>query len=68
MKGHNEGRAWRETIRAEATAMSNAASVVEGSNHASQASVATVRAWDPYEVWLKRVKQPRDRRTADQPR
>ncbi len=25
-------------------------------------SVAQAAAWDPYEVWLTRVKQPRDRR------
>lgn len=23
---------------------------------------AITQAWDPYDVWLKRVKQPRDRR------
>jgi hypothetical protein len=24
----------------------------------------TVAAWDPHDVWLKRVKQPRDRRSS----
>jgi hypothetical protein len=27
---------------------------------------AAAPSWDPYEVWLTRVKQPRDRRALDQ--
>jgi hypothetical protein len=68
MKGHQEGRGWRETMRAEATTVSNAGSAAESGGHGAGGPVAIVRAWDPYEVWLKRVKQPRDRRIADQAR
>ena len=68
MKGYREGLAWRDTIHAEAEAMSNSASAAQAGSHDSSTSVATVRAWDPYDVWLKRVKQPRDRRIAGRPR
>jgi len=64
MKGHHEGRGWRETLRVEATTMSNTGSSLDSGSNGSAATGATVRAWDPYEVWLKRVKQPRDQRIA----
>ena len=67
MKGHYEGRGWRETIRAEATAMSTTgSSAVESGSNGIPTTGATVQAqaWDPYDVWLKRVKQPRDRKLA----
>ena len=67
MKGHYEGRGWRETIRAEATAMSTTgSSAVESGSNGIPTTGARVQAqaWDPYDVWLKRVKQPRDRRGA----
>lgn len=30
-------------------------------------TVARTTGWDPYEVWLRLVKQPRDRRHTDTP-
>jgi hypothetical protein len=67
MKGNHEGRIWRETLRAEATAVS-AGSAIAGSGVGTARAVTTPRAWDPYEVWLNRVKLPRDRRAATQSR
>lgn len=29
------------------------------------AIVKSAAAWDPYEVWLRRIKEPRDRRSTD---
>jgi hypothetical protein len=67
MKGNLEGRIWRETLRAEATAVADVSGVA-GSVGGTARTVATPRAWDPYEVWLNRVKLPRDRRAAIQSR
>ena len=67
MKGNHE-RAWREKLHAEATAMSDTATVAPTGTASNGRTTATVRAWDPYEVWLNRVKLPRDRRIVTETR
>ncbi len=39
----------------------DAASQDRGSGDESVIRVASAASWDPYEVWLTRVKQPRER-------
>ena len=63
MKGTGAQRVWRSFIV-------NAASEPRASMVEDKARTATAvsptpghaLAWDPYDVWLKRVKEPRDRR------
>ena len=68
MKGNQERHTWRETLRAEAATVVSDVAAVAGSGRGTARTVATPRAWDPYEVWLNRVKLPRDRRAASQSR
>ena len=56
---------WTEAMKEHA----NVASLDRGSTDANVIRSATPTYWDPYEVWLTRVKQPRElaasRATAD---
>jgi hypothetical protein len=58
-----ESQSWRDHV------MARAASSTDSRSASSSAPVIEFRkahleaaAWDPYEVWLTRVKQPRDAR------
>lgn len=53
----------REDARAEVAGRSKSGAVESAAASAPRDTSATV-AWDPYEVWLTRVKQPRDRAEA----
>ena len=48
---------WTEAMKEHA----NVASLDRGSTDANVIRSATPTYWDPYEVWLTRVRQPRDR-------
>jgi hypothetical protein len=65
MKGYNTVRIWRSFV----VAASGAPRVLDerGEEQGEEptpvpALTGHSLAWDPYEVWLKRVKEPRDRR------
>ena len=67
MKGTNAVRIWRSFV----VAAAGAPRVLDERERDEEQGEGTtpVRAltgyslaWDPYEVWLKRVKEPRDRR------
>lgn len=53
-------RAWRPNARQERFSVESRAQASGGSAAAPEKAPAASPAWDPYEVWLTRVKQPRD--------
>jgi hypothetical protein len=66
MKGNNAVRIWRSFV---VTAAATPRALSEPEREEEKAATAPgpaftgySLAWDPYEVWLKRVKEPRDRR------
>jgi hypothetical protein len=68
MKGNSAVRIWRSFVVAAASsprAVGGRQREDADENEATTPGPAVTRdplAWDPYEVWLKRVKEPRDRR------
>lgn len=57
-----ELQAWRPAARVERSSPESRAKAPDGRLVALQKVPAeSSAAWDPYEVWLTRVKQPRDR-------
>ena len=67
MKGNSAVRMWRSFV---VTAAATPSARHEPGREEDKREETTPRpaltgytlAWDPYEVWLKRVKEPRDRR------
>lgn len=58
---------WRNTAVLQATATSGA-QVTDKLASALAGKTSTEPSWDPYDVWLNRVRQPRLARDAAEPR
>ena len=56
-----ELQAWRPGAMRAASSPDSRGMVTGGRIVAVQSGPETSPAWDPYEVWLTRVKQPRDK-------
>jgi hypothetical protein len=56
--------ALREDARAKVAERSNSGVIGSAASAAPRDPSSSTAAWDPYEVWLTRVKQPRDRAAA----
>jgi hypothetical protein len=67
MKGNNAVRMWRSFVVAAAVSPGTPDHRERDEERLpirlGPAATGSPAAWDPYEVWLKRVKEPRDRRS-----
>jgi hypothetical protein len=54
----------REDAQAKVADRSKSGAVMSAASAAVRRDPSSTGAWDPYEVWLTRVKQPRDRAAA----
>lgn len=54
-------QAWRPNARRERFSAETRVQASGGSGVGSKKAPAASPGWDPYEVWLTRVKQPRDK-------
>jgi len=61
-------RAWRPNARRERFSAESRVPGSGGSGAASEKAPAASPAWDPYDVWLTRVKQPRDKSERGEPK
>jgi hypothetical protein len=57
----SNGAAWRDAIAAAVNSPQVPATSARNQVSTLQSGVASPPGWDPFDVWLKRVKQPRDR-------
>jgi len=61
LNSSSNGAAWREAIAAAASSQQVPSTSARNQVSTLQSGVASPPGWDPFDVWLKRVKQPRDR-------
>jgi hypothetical protein len=62
---HHSGIAQRDALRPVASSSSSERPGLNEAVSALAHKPAASGSWDPYEVWLTRVKQPRDQRLLD---